>query len=148
MNVPTVMIRIALAISVLLLVSGCINRSSATLAQGQNLGQAKNFYVVKLGPDERGVNKVISDRLTLRGYNSRTGLEFDTPEDIDVVVTYEDRWMWDMTMYMIELTIKFRDPKTDLPIVSGNSYHTSLTRLSTMGMVDEVLNSIFAELRK
>ena len=38
MNVPTVMIRIALAISVLLLVSGCINRSSATLVQGQNLG--------------------------------------------------------------------------------------------------------------
>lgn len=150
MNVPAVTIRIALAISVLLLVTGCINRSSATMTPGQSqdMGRAKNLFVVKLGPDERGVNKVISDRLILRGYKSKTGLESDVPENIDVVVNYADRWQWDMTMYMIELTIEMRDAKTNLPIVSGNSYHTSLTRLSTAGMVDEVLNSIFAELRK
>ena len=76
MNVPAVTIRIALAISVLLLVTGCINQSSATMAPGQSqdMGRAKNLFVVKLGPDERGVNKVISDRLILRGYKFKTGL--------------------------------------------------------------------------
>ena len=148
MNLPNVMFRTALAIAALLLVTGCINRSSATMAPGQNLDQAMKYYVVKLGPDERGINKIISDRLILRGYQASTGLDIDTPEGTDVVVTYEDRWQWDMTMYMIELTVKFRDPKTQLPIASGNSYHTSLTRLSPAEMVDEVLDSIFAEAKK
>jgi len=59
----------------LLLFTGCINRSPGTMAPGQNLDQAS------------------------------TGLDIDTPERTDVVVTYEDRGQWDMTMYKIELTI-------------------------------------------
>jgi hypothetical protein len=50
--------------------------------------------------------------------------------------------MWDITMYMLELTINFRDPKNNFPLASGNSFHTSLTRKSPEEMVDEVLNNI------
>ena len=51
--------------------------------------------------------------------------------------TYKDKWMWDITMYMIELTITFREPGTDYPLAEGNSYHTSLTRKSPEEMVDD-----------
>ncbi len=148
MKLSIVTLRTSLAIAALLLVTGCINRSSATMAPGQNLDQATKYYVVRLGPDERGINRIISDGLTLRGYRASTGLDTDTPEDIDVVVTYEDRWQWDITMYMIELTVKLQDPETQLPIASGNSYHTSLSRLTPAQMVDEVLDAVFAEARK
>ena len=47
-------------------------------------------------------------------------------------------------MYLIELTITFREPETRAAVGSGNSYHTSLTRLSPEQMVDEVLNNIVA----
>jgi len=60
-------------------------------------------------------------------------------------VTYVDKWMWDITMYLLELTITIRDPQTDYPLANGNSYHTSLTRKSPPEMVDEVLGNIFKE---
>jgi hypothetical protein len=50
--------------------------------------------------------------------------------------------MWDITMYMIELTIDFRDPKTSFPLATGTSMHTSLTRKSPEEMVEEVLTNI------
>ena len=51
--------------------------------------------------------------------------------------------MWDITMYMLELTVTVRDPNSDFPLASGNSYHTSLSRLTPEEMVDEVISNIF-----
>ena len=100
---------------------------------------------MKFAPDQRGINLLIRDQLEKMGYSAQTGLAPDVPEGVDAVVTYEDKWMWDMTMYMLELTITLRDPKTKFPMATGNSYHTSLTRLSPEEMVEEVLGSIFAQ---
>lgn len=38
--------------------------------------------------------------------------------------------MWDITLYLLELTVKLRDPSNDFPLAVGNSFHTSLTRKS------------------
>jgi hypothetical protein len=53
--------------------------------------------------------------------------------------------MWDITMYLVELTVTIREPKSDYPLATGNSLHTSLTRLSPPEMVDEVVGNIFKE---
>jgi len=77
------------------------------------------------------------------GYRATTGPEDAAPDDVDAIVTYRDKWMWDITMYMLELDITLRNPKTKYPIAVGNSYHTSLTRKSSEEMVKEVLTNIF-----
>ena len=59
------------------------------------------------------------------------------------MLTYVDRWMWDITMYMLELTVHVRNPETNASLAVGNSYHTSLSRKSPVEMVEEVLNNIF-----
>jgi hypothetical protein len=46
-------------------------------------------------------------------------------------------------MYMLELTVTIRDPKSDWPMAVGNSLHTSLTRKSQSEMIDEVINTIY-----
>ena len=61
----------------------------------------------------------------------------------DAIVTYVDKWRWDITMYLLELTITLRDPKTEMPLAEGNSFHTSLTRMSQTEMVNEVVNHIY-----
>ncbi|MDP2279487.1 MAG: hypothetical protein Q8K51_14830, partial [Nitrospirota bacterium] len=50
---------------------------------------------------------------------------------------------WDITMFMLELTITLRNPTNNFPMAVGNSYHTSLTRKSPEEMVEEVLTNIF-----
>jgi len=125
--------------------TGCaVNRASASLTPGTDLGKIKTAYVVKFDKDVHDVNNIIAKKLESKGYQVTTGPELPAPYTADVAVTYTDKWMWDITMYMIELTINFRDPKTNFPIATGNSFHTSLTRKSPEEMADEVLTNILA----
>jgi hypothetical protein len=86
---------------------------------------------------------VIADQLTLRGLQATTGPEGAAPKDADAIVTYRDKWQWDMAMYMIELTIYVREPQTDVLLATGKSLHTSLTRKTPEEMAAEVLGNMF-----
>jgi len=137
-------LKLTLLLVIILLNSGCsVNRATATLDPTMNLQNIKSIYVTKLAPDRRGVNILIADKLKTKGFLVDTGV--DTPLDVDIVATYEDKWMWDITNYMLELTITFRNPKTNFPLASGNSFHTSLSRKSPEEMVDEVIENILKQ---
>lgn len=126
------------------LTTGCaVNRATANVDPSARLDALKTMHVVKDPKDERGIDKLIADKLRTRGYQVSTGSQ--APASVDAMVSYLDKWMWDMTMYMLELTISIRDPKTDYPLASGNSFHTSLTRKSPTEMVDEVVENILKE---
>ena len=132
-----------------LILTGCsIDRQSASVNPGVELRELKKYYVVKLGPDNRGVNRLIVAHLANMGFTADTGPAESMPDDADVIVTYEDRWQWDITMYMIGLTIHFRNPKNQQLLAVGNSYHTSITRMRPTAMVGEVLGNIFAKSKK
>ena len=134
-----------LILSVLGLSSGCaVNRATATISPDSDMSKVKTFYVVQQPKDQRGIEKLISDSLAARGFNASSGPETPTaPPAIDAVVTYVDKWMWDITMYMLELTVTVRNPTNNFPMATANSYHTSLTRKSPSEMVDEVLTNLF-----
>jgi hypothetical protein len=121
---------------------GCaVNRATATVDPSADLSALRTMHVVRLEEDGYDVNVLIADKLTAMGYQVTTSTSHRT--DVDAIVTYWDKWMWDITMYLLELTITIRDPKSDYPLATGNSMHTSLTRKSPPAMVDEVLGNIF-----
>lgn len=137
-------LNLCLLLAICLFNSGCaVNRATATLDPTTDLSNIKSLHVVKLDLDDWGLNQLIANKLRKMEYFVSTGV--DTPIDVDAVVTYKDEWMWDITTYMLELTITIRDPTNDFPLASGNSYHTSLSRLSPEEMVDEVINNIFKQ---
>lgn len=127
---------------VVTLSTGCaVNRATGSVDPSTNLSSLKTMYVKKLAEDDNTYN-LIADKLRTKGVTVTTGT--GAPADnVDAVVTYIDKWMWDITMYMLELTITIRDPKTDFPMATGNSFHTSLTRLSPKEMVNEVVDNIY-----
>lgn len=134
----------AAALVLAVLTTGCaVNRATATVDPGAKLGAVKALHVKPHDKDTRGTDKLIADNLRGRGYQVTVGPE--APPATDATVTYVDKWFWDITMYMLELTINFREPRTDYPLATGNSLHTSLTRLSPPAMVDEVLGNILKE---
>lgn len=131
-------------IGVCISLAGCaVNRASGTFDPGEDIAKSDIFYVERFNSDNRELHKLIADNISVRGYTVTFGEEGQAPDDTTIIVTYVDKWMWDMTMYLIELTITFRDPQSGAAIGSGNSYHTSLTRLSPEEMVNEVLTNIF-----
>jgi hypothetical protein len=135
-------VRLFIAITLALTFTGCaVNRATATVDPTAQLSNLKRVHVVQLPDDGYNVNQLIADRLNQMGMTATTSK--DKPTAVDAIVTYWDKWYWDMTMYLLELTIVVRDPATDFPLATGNSLHTSLTRKSAKEMVDEVLGNIF-----
>ncbi|MDQ6685178.1 MAG: hypothetical protein M3Z16_08625 [Pseudomonadota bacterium] len=137
----------AFALAALALTSGCaVNRATASVDGSADLGALKTINVVHIKEDERRVDKLITEKLNKIGFVATSS---DAKRsDVDANLTYIDRWYWDITMYMIELTIVVRDGKTDFPLARGNSLHSSLTRRSPQEMVDEVTANIFKEVKK
>ena len=133
----------------LLSMTGCaVNRATASLTPGADLTGINSLYVVKSAEDDCDINELIKANLIKRGYIVTTGLEQKPATKVDVVLTYVDKWFWDITMYMLELTITMRDPNSNFPMAVGNSYHTSLARKSKEEMVGEVLDNIFKTTKK
>ena len=128
---------------------GCaINRDTASVSPDVDLSRVKRLYVAKFGPDERGINNLIANELNKMGLHATTGLDIDAPKNADAIVTYRDRWQWDITMYMLELRVFMRAPQTDQLLATGTSYHTSLTRKTPEEMVAEVLGNIFGRAKR
>jgi hypothetical protein len=135
------------AVAVSIFASGCaVNRATATVDPSANLDKLRVVQVKKLEGEDGTIQKLIAGNLRKRGMEVTE--DGKTPEKLDAVVTYADKWMWDFTMYLLELTVTIREPKSDFPLATGNSFHTSLTRLSPPEMVDEVIGNIFKESEK
>ena len=141
-DMKTSPVRVGTIVILALMISACAAMKSSRAPEA-DLGKIATMYVVKLPPDGRGINRVIADQLNLIGYKATTGTETDTPQDVDAIVTYQDRWTWDITMYMLRLNIQIRDPKTSAAWAEGESYRPSLQRKSPSEMAKEVLESIF-----
>jgi hypothetical protein len=107
-----------------------------------DLSGIKSFYVRKLPADGRGIEAKIASQLNKFGYQATSGENEQPPLPVDAIVSYTDRWMWDITMYMLELNIQFRDSETDYVFASGNSYRTSLARKPPEYMIEEVLRKM------
>jgi hypothetical protein len=117
----------------------------ATKAPSADLSKIKTIYVQKVEGDGYDVYLVITAQLNARGYMATTGANPEPPETVDAIVTYVDRWMWDITMYMIRLDIQVRDGKTRAILASAESYRPSLERRSKEEMVAETLDAIFKQ---
>ncbi len=123
-------------------ISGCATNLKSNLEPGMAFDNLGEVYVARFDPDQRNLNQVIANELTSMGYSATAGELNNMPSNTDTLVTYVDNWMWDMRNYMIKINIKFNKPKTRQPIVSGESYRTSLASKSPEFMIRETLKKI------
>jgi hypothetical protein len=145
----TKMINIAALTMAVVLGTGCaVNRATAKLAPDADLAKVHSIYIEKQPKDNRNIDQLLKKSLEQRGYSVTTGTSSKPNGPADAALSYVDRWMWDITMYMLELTVNLREPNTNTPIATGNSYHTSLTRKSPQEMADEVVGNIFDTRKK
>jgi hypothetical protein len=106
------------------------------------MASLKTIYVVHQPKDKNQVNQLIAENLRSRGITATTGAS-PSPNNVDAVITYIDRWMWDITMYLLQLTVTVSDPKTNAQLATATSLHGSLTRLSPAEMVNETISNIY-----
>ena len=132
-------------LAALLLTSACSSTLEASVEPGAHLTRERTYHVLTRESDAYDVDDLIAAELRRWGRTASAGPIESLPANADVLVTYEDRWFWDITMYMLSLDVQFRDPLTERELARGKSMRTSLVRRSAAGMVEEVLTAVFAQ---
>ena len=89
--------------------SGCSNRATATISPGTDLNRLKTFYLVHPPKDTHNIHNLSRDKLTKDGFTATAGPELpQSSNQADSIITYVDRWMWDITLYLLDLTVTSR----------------------------------------
>lgn len=137
----------ALVTPVLIIFSiGCSHTSGSRLPDSIR-SPSSTYYVQNHGKDSRQLEVTVAEILRERGLNATAGSAAMRPQDGAYLVTYVDRWQWDMRMYLLKFTIAVSDSETGKRLGFGESYQDSL---SAMGLthrdvieraVDELLGS-------
>jgi tetratricopeptide (TPR) repeat protein len=133
-----------ISLLVLFIVSGCAHES-AYVSSGKDIRTLRSFYVAKHAADSKGINILIANQIKSAGYASSTGEERALPANTDAIVTYQDRWQWDMTEYLYRLSVQFRNPADKKVWASGQSFKPSFERSTPEMMVKEVIEKIFSK---
>ncbi|RQO56820.1 hypothetical protein DBV14_09980 [Variovorax sp. KBW07] len=110
--------------------------------------EMRRIYVQTVEGDGYNVDRIIADQLKSRGYTVVVGAAAKPSEPMDVILTYDDQWSWDITPYLLKLTIKARDAKSGKLISVGEVRRTSMARKSPDEMADELLNELFTKTGK
>lgn len=133
----------ALLIAVLFFVAqGCVS-STAGVSISNELSDAR--YCVELqSKDARKLSDTIAERISYTGRKAVSAQDCSY-RDTDYVVTYIDRWQWDMRMYMSALRIEIRRRNEDSLVGYGESQQSSLaaTGDSFEDVIDRALGEIF-----
>ena len=136
---------ITLSLLVLFLfVLGCAGSSSTPLVASAR-EKTTTFYVQNHGDDQRGLDQIIVYALRARGVQATGGSEALTPKDVDFIVTYEDRWAWDMRTFLRMIQIDVRESKTGAIVATSQSYQDSLASMgsSYQEIVQKTANQLF-----
>ncbi len=127
----------------LVFTSGCASKLSSNITPSANVDDLGNIYVVRFEPDGRNLHNIIAEELELLGHTAKSGEIEDKPANTNTVVTYSDRWMWDITMYLLAIDLQVFDVDKGVPIGSIHNMRTSLIRKTPRGMIRGALYEFF-----
>ena len=108
------------------ILAACVGSAAGQLMPRTALDQGKTFFVEKHEKDTRNLAESIAQTMRARGLSATSGAAADRSQGVDYVVTYTDRWMWDMRMYLADLRIEVRDARDNSLMGYGQSSQSSL----------------------
>lgn len=130
-------------VSILIMLSGCA--ANLTTSSKKVPPEVRKIYVQTVEGDGYNVDRIIAEQLRAMGYAATSGASDKPNAPMDVIVTYDDRWAWDMSMYLLKLSIKVRDANTGKLVAAGETHRPSLARRPAEEMARELLEELFAK---
>lgn len=131
-------------LSLFLFSQGCASGAARYAGElpGSRLGEMRTFYVQHQEGDPRDIHLAIADELRTFGVDVDAGK--GAPKgDYDGIVTYVDRYTWDMTMYCIQLTLYIQDTQTGYVTATGWSWRPTTVRKTPKGHARIILGELF-----
>jgi hypothetical protein len=108
---------------------GCATAPLGGSMPGVDLRRFQPIHVVHQPKDGRGIDRVLAAALRQHGFEATYGAASDRPAGTRAVLTYEDRWQFDMRMYLISLRIEVRSVDTGVLLATAQSFQGSMEAL-------------------
>jgi hypothetical protein len=136
-------VRRIIPLLLVLVVAACASTAGKPMTVEARPGDA-TWFVERHPQDGRDLASIIAGALRSRGVDAYSGTPEQRPEGVDILVTYQDRWMWDMRMYLLDLRIDVQDANSHALIAFGQSYQDSLAALgkNQLDIVNRALDEI------
>jgi len=112
-----------------LAVTGAVGCATAPLGgsmPGVDLRALQPIHVVHQPNDGRRIDRVLAAALKRHGFQVTHGSAAERPSSTRVVLEYEDRWRFDMRMYMSFLRLDVRTAETGVLLATAQSHQASL----------------------
>jgi len=129
-----------------IMLSGCA--ADLTTSSKKIPPDVRKIYVQTVEGDGYNVDGIIAQQLKSMGYTAVVGAAAKPSQQMDVILTYNDQWSWDMSVFLFKLTIKVRDPLSGKLITAGEVRRTSFARTSAEEMARELLEELFEKTDK
>jgi hypothetical protein len=110
---------------------------------GASLEGKRLFYVERHPEEDWGFHQMIADEMCMMGYKASAGEPNQAPAGVDALVTYDDKWSWDLSPWMYGPDLRILDAKTRSLIVKTSNLRGSLFRRNPKQMAQENLRSTF-----
>jgi hypothetical protein len=123
------------------LLTACASFSSWIDPSAQ-LQKRKFFYVESELADGHNLHVTIAEELRVMGYNAASGYLTMMPKEADTIVSFQSRWTWDFTTYLIELDVQMRDAKTGKILATVGYHRPGVGGTSTEALIKRVLNEM------
>ncbi|MEE3327955.1 MAG: hypothetical protein VX252_11520 [Myxococcota bacterium] len=111
-----------------LLALGCAGSSSTPLLASAR-ERTTTFYVEQHAADNRNIDQIIVEAFRSRAVQATGGPPSGAPPNVNFLVTYEDRWAWDMRTYLRMIQIDVREPGTGAIVATSQSHQDSLSSM-------------------
>jgi hypothetical protein len=112
-------------------------------APGVSVTDKRVFYVERHPEEDWGLHQILADEISMLGYQASAGEAGRQPSNADAIVTYNDKWWWDLSPYMLELNVRVLDANSRSLIVKTRNYRTSLFRRNPKTMARETIRATF-----
>ena len=131
-------------LAVLGFATGCASFSSWKDPKAQ-LQTRQHFYVESELADGHNLHEAIAAELRAMGYNATSGYLTMMPKGTDTIVSFQSRWTWDFSTYLIELDMQIRDAKTGKILATVSYHRPGVGGTSTDTLIKRVLTEIIGE---
>jgi len=139
---------LALATALLALSSSCVHTNTRELSPSVDEARIqglRSFHVRRHERDDHGLSKTIANQLRTMGYRATEGGPESGAGNADALLTYIDRWYWDITPYMLSLSVQARDPDSESVLATAQTTRSSLARKSPEAMANETLGKLLGK---
>jgi hypothetical protein len=103
------------------------------------------YFVENHGQDQRNLEQIIAGIIAARGIEVTAGGPGQRPPNATFIVTYEDRWGWDMRTFLRDIKIDVHEAKTGQVVGTSRSYQDSLSAMGQtyQEIIERTANGLF-----